>query len=509
MSKISKKQQPASSMVTFYHDIEQNIDSKANPMECRQMVKEYLKLEKKYNISVTYNVVGKLFQEQQDLIEWILQEEQELAFHSYNHLSDWNPEYYSDEIDLCRKVSSLPCGYRSPRSRWNQTTLKSLWERGFLWNAEYDKHKEPYFIYKGLVRLPIAADDYFLHTGTQTVDEWVQQFSKLLKSRPYFAFGSHDYITSFDPEERLKAWEKILKIAIENKTLLVSFSEATDLFRRASLSKYYSAAAKNWNRSTKFLYRTKRFQEIVRTEVKKLNQPVIADLGSGGGLLSSPLKDIAKKIYLIDNALGVFADFDSDSCITVCLREVTDSNLPDNSIDLVICSRIIEYLFWPDLLAYEIKRIGKIGATYFVTFPALQGYPPSHEGSPPARIRRYFTPDEIQKWANQIGPGRLIGIQYERPEPDNLETEERYRATEKTPAPDVCPTNWVYIGTIQHKLTPKRYRETIPVSVFNFSLSSQRYEHLKGYLANVIRWFPKPILQVIKWITYRLGHREN
>jgi len=173
MSKISKKQQPELSMVTFYHDIEQNIDSKANPKERRQMVKEFLALEKKYGVPATYNVVGKLFQEQPDLIEWIIQSGQEVAFHSYNHQSDWKPEYYSDEIDLSRKVSSLPCGYRSPRSQWNQTTLKTLWEKGFLWTAEGDIHKEPYFIYQGLVRLPIAGDDWSLHMGRLSVDEWV------------------------------------------------------------------------------------------------------------------------------------------------------------------------------------------------------------------------------------------------------------------------------------------------------------------------------------------------
>lgn len=231
------KRQPAACMITFYHDIEQNIDSTANPEECRQMVKEFLKLEKKYNVSATYDIVGKLFQEQPDLIEWILNEGQEVAFHSYNHQSDWKPQYYSNEINLCRKVSSLPSGYRSPRSQWNQTTVKNLWERGFQWSAENDKSKEPYFIYKGLVRLPIGDDDWSLHTGNLTVDEWILQFTKLLKSRTYFGFGSHDYIFSFAPEERLNAYEKILQIATENNALLVTFSQAADMFKRASLSK--------------------------------------------------------------------------------------------------------------------------------------------------------------------------------------------------------------------------------------------------------------------------------
>jgi hypothetical protein len=241
-------------MVTFYHDIEQNLDSKANPKECRQIVKEFLYLETKYGIPVTYNVVGKLFREQPDLIELIIQEGQEVAFHSYNHQPDWQPRYYSDEITLCRAVSSLPCGYRSPQSKWNRTTLKILWEKGFLWNAESDRHKEPYFIYEGLVRLPIAQDDWPLHTGALSIEEWVQQFPRLLKMRSYFGFGCHDFVTSFATEERLKAWEKVLQIAIENKTLVVTFSEAADLFRRAAALHYYSKHAKTWNRWAKTSY---------------------------------------------------------------------------------------------------------------------------------------------------------------------------------------------------------------------------------------------------------------
>ena len=503
MDKIVEKQQPASNMVTFYHDIEQDIDSKAKPEECRRMVKEFLKVEKKYDVPATYNVVGKLFREQPDLIEWILEGGQEVAFHSCNHQSDWQPEYYSDEIEFCRKVSSLPFGYRSPRSQWNQTSLKTLWEKGFLWDAEGDTHKEPYFIYKGLVRLPIATDDWSLHTGALTVDEWLQQFSELLKSRPYFAFGSHDCVTSFAPEERLKAWEGVLQMAIENKTLLATFSEAADLFRRAALSRYYSITAKNWNRGTKTLYRTKRFQELIRAEVEKLNQPVVADLGSGGGVVSSPLKDIAKKIYCVDNAPGMVTDVDSDSCIKACLGEVTDSNLPGKSCDFVICARIIEYLFWPERLADEIKRIGKIGTTYFVTFPAFCGTLPSQEGPAPDRIRHYFTPGEIQKWANQIGPGRLIGIQYERPEPDNPETEQRYRAIENSPPSDACPTNWVYIGTVRNEFAPKRYRKTIPTSAFNFRFPIGRYERFWMSLESVVKHFPKPIRRLGKGILYR------
>ncbi|MBU1062083.1 MAG: methyltransferase domain-containing protein, partial [Candidatus Omnitrophica bacterium] len=445
--------------------------------------------------------------EQPDLIEWILQGGHEVAFHSYNHQSDWQPKYYFSEIDLCRKVSSVPLGYRSPLSQWDYSSLKSLWKNGFLWNAEDDRHREPYFIYEGLVRLPIAADDWLFYTGALTSDAWVRQFRELLKTRNYFGFGSHDSVVSFAPEERLKNWERVLQIATEDKILLVTFSEAADIFRRAALSRYYTTIAASWNRSTKTLYRTKRFREMVRSEAEKLNQPVIADLGSGGGVLSSPMKDIAKDIYCVDNAPWMVKDVGMDSCIRACTGEVTDSNLPDNSIDLVICARVIEYLFWPDRLADEIRRIGKIGGIYLVTFPAFRGCYILHNGPPPDRIRHYFTSDEIKKWAEQIGPGRLIGIQYSEAEPDSLEIEEQYRAMENNPPRGVYPTNWVYIGIVQKQFTPKHYRKTIPVSMFNFRFPSQWYSYvriyLKMYLDNAKGLFPRRIRRLIKKILCR------
>ncbi len=486
-----------SNMVTFYHDIEQDIDADigADPDECRRVVEEFLRLEARYNVPATYNVVGKLFLEQPDLIESILEAGQEVAFHSYHHRAQ--PGYYAEEIDLCKKTPTRArvYGYRSPQSRWNRTTLKNLWDNGFLWNAEEDEHDEPYFIHKGLVRLPIAADDWTLHTGELDSEAWVGQFSDLLKTRRYFAFGSHDCIASFAPDERLDAWERVLQTAVESDCLTVNFSEAADLFRRAKLSQYYSATAKNWNCDTKSLYRTRRFQEIIRDEVEKLNMPVVADLGSGGGVLSLPLQDIAEKIYCVDNAPGMISDLCQNSRVEARMGEVTESNLPDNSVDFVICARVIEYLFWHERLADEIKRICRPGAAYLVTFPALYEDALPQSGPAPDRIRHYFTPVEISEWADLIGPGELIGVQYERAEPGGGGAEERYRAIEKDPPTGVCPMNWVYVGTVQREYVPKSYGKPIPVSAFDFCLSDSdnRGELVRRYLKSVIERIPESI----------------
>jgi len=221
------------------------------------------------------------------------------------------------------------------------------------------------------------------------------------------------------------------------------------LFRRSALSEYYSETASDWNRATEPLYRTRRFREMIRAEAEKLERPAVADLGSGGGVLTTGLRDLASVIHCVDNSEGMLADVDARGCVRPQLGEATDSGLLDASIDLVVCARVIEYLFWPDLLADEIRRIARPGATYLVTFPAERGEVPSRDGPPPDRIRRYFTADEIERWASRIGPGRLHAVQYDAAEPADEAEERRYRALERSAPPGDLPTNWVYIGQVE------------------------------------------------------------
>jgi SAM-dependent methyltransferase len=339
-------------------------------------------------------------------------------------------------------------GYRSPRSEWDESTLTSAWDSGFLWNAELDEPGSPYFIHAGLVRLPIADDDWPLHTGEVASEGWVEGFRALVGNGGYFGFGSHDSVAAMEPGARLAAWEEVLQAAVDSGRNLLTFSEAADLFRRSALSDYYSSNAATWNHDTKPLYRTHRFREMIRAEAEKLDRPAVADLGSAGGVLTTPLRDIASVIHCVDSSEGMLAELDADGCVRPQLGDVTDSGLADESIDLVVCARVIEYLFWPDRLADEIRRIAKPGATYFVTFPADRGETPPRDGPPDTRIRRYFTADAVQRWASRIGPGRLVGVQYDAAEPEDRAAEDSYRAVDRSPPDGVLPTNWVFIGQV-------------------------------------------------------------
>ena len=123
----------------------------------------------------------------------------------------------------------------------------------------------------------------------------------------------------------------------------------------------------------------------------------------------------------------------------------------DSTADRDECRRVVrEFLaLEARLLADEIRRIAKPGATYLVTFPAERGAFAPRDGPAPDRIRRYFTADEIERWASRIGPGRLHAVQYDAAEPADSAAERSYRARERSAAPGDPPTNWVYIGQVE------------------------------------------------------------
>ena len=453
--------------ITFYHDVEQDFDSAADPEACRRMVQEFLKLEARHRIPVTYNVVGRLQEQQPDLVRWIRDAGAEIAAHSYSHPRDWQPAYYASQVARCGSLAPRVKGYRSPQSRWDQSTLESVWQHGFLWNAESDQTPRPYFIHKGLVRLPIAEDDWPVHTNALSVEQWVERFQECLRTRAYFGIGSHDCVAALAPDQMLHAWERLLQVAARHDALTVTFSEAADLFRRSRLARYYEGIAARWNQATRRLYRTRRFQELIRREAETCTtRPVIADLGSAGGALTLPLLDIAGKLYCVDQTPGMVAEL-GDGAETI-IGEATATPLPDDSVDVIVCARLIEYLFWPERLADEIQRIGRAGATVIATFPAVCDSMAPQEGPPTDRIRHYFSPEEILSWAEPIGPGKLLGVQYDPPEPRDAQDEQRYRREEDSPPGDRRPTNWVWIGRVVSRAPDRPYRPAIPLSAFDF-----------------------------------------
>ncbi len=235
---------PKAATICFFHDVEQDIDSTADPERCRHVVEAFLDLERRHGVRATYNVVGKLFVEQPDLIDKIAAAGHELAFHSFHHQSDWCSAYYAKEIRLCHAVMPLVRGYRSPRSKWDEETLLACERAGFVWNAEADHAAAPYWIRPSLVRIPITGDDWPLHTGKMNLAQWQQRFMTWVRERDFVAFGCHDSVISFAPDERLAAWDATLRHARAAGATCLTFSEAQSLAHHGWLNRLYAAVCR-------------------------------------------------------------------------------------------------------------------------------------------------------------------------------------------------------------------------------------------------------------------------
>lgn len=485
-------------MITFYHDIEQNYDSRADIIECRKMVYEFLRLEKKYNIPATYNIVGKLFIEQPDLIDSILDEGQDIAFHSFNHQTDWKPEYYSNEIALCRKVSSIPKGYRSPRSQITQDAVKSIWDEGFLWSAESDKHSEPYYIYKDLVRLPITADDWPLYEGKVTPKEWVQKFSKLIESHTYVAFGLHDFVASFDPGEIIKAWERVLQIAVESQALLVTFSEAADLYKRALVSKYPRSKKNKSGTNKPSLGHS--FEKTVTKELIKLNNNVIAFICHGHEEIPFYIKEIAKENrHTIIKSNNIFDD-ESYCCFILSKEEILNSKLKLNSADLIICDNTMEYQYRSNHLTDCIKKLGKIGATYIAAFQNTEVNIDSLDETIPEITKRHLSLEQIKRWSNQIGPANLFIVDDEIPDNNENKNSSEDKFSEQINIPGKYIKGCILIGKVQYINGIQQKKRLHSLSDVTFRFPSPNLENFRIILEGKKIFFLKPIKKAVKMI---------
>jgi peptidoglycan/xylan/chitin deacetylase (PgdA/CDA1 family) len=403
-------EQMARRMVTFFHDIEQDLDNPADPATCRQMVTEFLALEKKYHIRTTYNIAGHFFAEQPEMVDRIRSEGHEVAFHSYHHHPDWHPRHYAEEVRLCRNVSAVPVGYRSPRSLWDRSTLSALWESGFVWNAESDPRREPYLIHRGLVRLPIAGDDWPIHTGELDRERWVERFRRHLRRRPYVALGSHDVVASLRPEELLAAWEEVIRVALDDGALVVTFAQAADLYRRSAICRHYAATVGGAARRdpARGEQTGGTLHDLILSAARGRDHPVITLLGYDPQI-PDPLPALSgMKILRVACQQGTTGLY-PDPCETVT-GDPLASPLPDQTADAVITHTLLEYLLWPEDLFREIARIGKAGAPWYLILPGDGTQVQEQGNSLPDLLRRYQEDDEVSALAARYGLGPAFAV---------------------------------------------------------------------------------------------------
>ena len=147
---------------------------------------EMLKIEKQMNVKATYNVLGCFLKEVQERIE---RDGHCLSFHSYDHNLNTN------QLVQCRLIDKRIKGYRPPQSKITADLSDAqLNVYNFQWLASSVSslrilHPQ---VENGIVKIPVLFDDYDLHTGKRSYQEWEERAVLAIKKNDFIAFGLHD-----------------------------------------------------------------------------------------------------------------------------------------------------------------------------------------------------------------------------------------------------------------------------------------------------------------------------
>lgn len=226
--------------LTICHDYEGEYARPGLKEISRDSVKKILDIQKQQGIHATYNVVGKLFDDEPDIIRRLIDEGHDIASHSYGHrvMSKLNrSEVYEDiqySKEIFKKWNLNLEGFRSPQSRWNFSLMRALSENGFKWSAEDESLKDPYVVYKmgrqKMVRFPIIMDDWDYIRKNITPDQMYSQLIDKVKfiidNHSYGAIGFHPWVQG-EKEGRLKVFEDFIKFVSDNDQIrILTFSQA-------------------------------------------------------------------------------------------------------------------------------------------------------------------------------------------------------------------------------------------------------------------------------------------
>lgn len=178
--------------VCLCHDIERGFGHRMNPQwaanadrEAPAALDRMLSIERAGGVRATYNVVGEFLHEVRGKIE---SDGHCIAFHSYDHGS-------KQQLDRCRHVDYRIKGYRSPNSRLtSELTDSSLCWYNFEWlasSASSFGFSNPRLSDR-MVKIPILFDDFDLHRGRQTFEQWRRMALDAIRQRYFVAFSLHD-----------------------------------------------------------------------------------------------------------------------------------------------------------------------------------------------------------------------------------------------------------------------------------------------------------------------------
>jgi len=172
-----------------------------------------LEIEASAGVRATYNVVGRILPEVRGPIE---AGGHAVAFHSFRHSVRKGPGFLARlasgprpraglpgvtrgadyrELIECRELDYRLKGYRPPQSRLSPgLSDANLVRHNFEWLATsaHSLGREEPWVENGLVKIPVHLDDFDLHRGTATYDEWESRVRALVERLPLVVIGLHD-----------------------------------------------------------------------------------------------------------------------------------------------------------------------------------------------------------------------------------------------------------------------------------------------------------------------------
>jgi hypothetical protein len=167
-----------------HRDVDPEFARRADRVAGRHL-EEMLAVEAAAGVPATYLVVGVLVP---DLQARLRDAGHAVAFHSYDHSS-------SGQLDECREVDFRIKGYRAPRSRLSgDLSDDRLAFHNFEWLASSSGSlgTEVPALPSRVAKLPILVDDFALHTGERTYEEWEADVLHSVAERPFTSIGLHD-----------------------------------------------------------------------------------------------------------------------------------------------------------------------------------------------------------------------------------------------------------------------------------------------------------------------------
>lgn len=234
---------PSGKTLCVCHDIEHGLGhrgiddafAEAADVSSPDAVRAMLAIERDQGVRATYNVVGCLLDGLRGEIE---RDRHALGFHSYDHairrfapvlrlrdswagpsvrlaLRAWRGRsdrtatergvdakemssergWTADQLRLCRAVDYRIRGYRPPQSRITpDASDRNLVNHNFKWLASSSRSlgTTTPVVRNGIVRIPIAIDDFDLYCGRKSYDDWRRHVLASVDASPYATMSLHD-----------------------------------------------------------------------------------------------------------------------------------------------------------------------------------------------------------------------------------------------------------------------------------------------------------------------------